>query len=72
MRRVKLDRPHARNKVILAGIDKILTFREKEILSLRLPWTQEEVGKKYNLTKERIRAIEAKAMENLLKEIKGE
>lgn len=48
-----------------------LSKREAEILSLRFglngnqPLTLEEVGKQYNLTKERIRQIETKALQKL-------
>lgn len=48
-----------------------LTPREREILSMRfgledgITHTLEEVGKKFNVTRERIRQIEAKALEKL-------
>ena len=47
--------------------------REIEILMLRYgfndrePMTLEQVGKKYNLTRERVRQIEAKAIEKMKK-----
>lgn len=50
---------------------KTLNFREREILSLRFgisdsnPRTLEEVGKYFNLTRERIRQIESKAIRKL-------
>ncbi len=52
-----------------------LTDRERDILIMRygfengMPMTLEEIGKKYNLTKERIRQIESKALDKL--RIKG-
>ena len=50
---------------------KTLTPREAKVLSLRFglkdgnPKTLEEVGKEFNVTRERIRQIEAKALRNL-------
>lgn len=48
---------------------KTLTAREEKVLSLRFgledrthPRTLEEVGKEFNVTRERIRQIEAKAL----------
>lgn len=58
-------------------IDKLLdglTEREKEIISLRyglknqMPRTLEEVGKKFTVTRERIRQIESKALSKLKSE----
>lgn len=58
-------------------IDKLLdnlTDREKEIISLRyglknqMPRTLEEVGKKFTVTRERIRQIESKALSKLKSE----
>jgi RNA polymerase sigma factor (sigma-70 family) len=57
-----------------AEIEKLLSplnAREREILSLRFgldrgePRTLEEVGKHFDLTRERIRQIEARAMSKL-------
>ena len=50
---------------------KTLTPREERVLSLRFgledghPRTLEEVGKEFNVTRERIRQIEAKALRKL-------
>ena len=50
---------------------KELTEREKEVLRLRFgledghPYTLEEVGKRFGVTRERIRQIEAKALRKL-------
>ena len=48
-----------------------LTEREQKVLRLRFGWrmddarTLEEVGKEFNVTRERIRQIEAKALRKL-------
>ena len=55
----------------LADVLKTLTPREEKVLSLRFgledgnPKTLEEVGKEFNVTRERIRQIEAKALRKL-------
>ena len=55
----------------LAEVLKTLTPREEKVLSLRYgledghPRTLEEVGKEFNVTRERIRQIEAKALRKL-------
>ena len=55
----------------LADVLKTLTPREAKVLSLRFglddgnPKTLEEVGKVFNVTRERIRQIEAKALRKL-------
>ena len=55
----------------LADVLKTLTPREEKVLRLRFgledgrPRTLEEVGKEYNVTRERIRQIEAKALRKL-------
>ena len=55
----------------LADVLKTLTPREEEVLRLRFgledgrPRTLEEVGKEFNVTRERIRQIEAKALRKL-------
>ena len=55
----------------LAEVLQTLTPREAKVLSLRLgledgnPKTLEEVGKEFNVTRERIRQIEAKALRKL-------
>ena len=54
-----------------------LTSREREILILRFglfnirPHTLEDVGKIYNVTRERIRQIEAKAIKKLQMDMKA-
>lgn len=55
----------------LGEVLKTLTSREEKVLSLRFglvdghPRTLEEVGKEFNVTRERIRQIEAKALRKL-------
>ena len=55
----------------LAEVLKTLTPREEKVLRLRFgledgrPRTLEEVGKEFNVTRERIRQIEAKALRKL-------
>lgn len=55
----------------LAEVLKTLTPREEKVLALRFglvdghPHTLEEVGKEFNVTRERIRQIEAKALRKL-------
>lgn len=55
----------------LSEVLKTLTVREEKVLSLRFgledghPRTLEEVGKEFNVTRERIRQIEAKALRKL-------
>ena len=50
---------------------RLLTPREERVLSMRFgltdghPHTLEEVGKEFNVTRERIRQIEAKALRKL-------
>ena len=52
----------------LQGVLSTLTDREQEVLSLRsglndgVPRSLEEVARKFNVTRERIRQIEAKAL----------
>lgn len=70
LRRIKLDLPNTPDKKIINAIESVLSTREKEILSLRLPWTQEEIGKKYDLSKERIRAIEARLFEKVFEALR--
>lgn len=71
IRRIKLDKPNTPDEVVIKVIEKVLSQREKEILGLRFPWTQEEVGKKFGVTKERIRAIEAKLFDKIFKEFES-
>jgi RNA polymerase sigma-32 factor len=58
-------------KELLDSAMKILNEREKEIISARRlaekPQTLEELSKKYNISRERIRQIETKAFEKLQK-----
>jgi len=55
----------------LEGMLEELTEREKEVLRLRFgledghPYTLEEVGRRFGVTRERIRQIEAKALRKL-------
>ena len=62
---------HALLKEQLAEVLATLTPREAKVLSLRFgiedgrPRTLEEVGKEFNVTRERIRQIEAKALRKL-------
>ena len=55
----------------LAAVLKTLTPREESVLKMRFglddgqPKTLEEVGKKFDVTRERIRQIEAKALRKL-------
>ena len=55
----------------LGDVLKSLTPREEKVLRLRFgledgrPRTLEEVGKEFNVTRERIRQIEAKALRKL-------
>lgn len=62
---------HTLLKEQLGGVLKSLTPREEKVLRLRFgledgrPRTLEEVGKEFNVTRERIRQIEAKALRKL-------
>ncbi len=62
---------HTLLKEQLADVLKTLTPREEKVLRLRFglddghPRTLEEVGKEFNVTRERIRQIEAKALRKL-------
>ena len=62
---------HTLLKEQLSGVWKSLTPREEKVLRLRFgledgrPRTLEEVGKEFNVTRERIRQIEAKALRKL-------
>ena len=62
---------HTLLKEQLGSVLKTLTPREAKVLSLRFglddgrPRTLEEVGKEFNVTRERIRQIEAKALRKL-------
>lgn len=64
----------AANEMLKDRIDKVLdtlTYREKEIIRLRYglddgcTYTLEEVGRRFNVTRERVRQIEAKAVRKL-------
>lgn len=56
------------NAALVAKYLEILPIREREVLELRFgladgtPWTLEEIGGRYSLTRERIRQIETKAL----------
>ncbi|NLK95942.1 MAG: sigma-70 family RNA polymerase sigma factor [Clostridiales bacterium] len=65
------------NKMLRKQLDQILselTEREERILRLRFGfvdgkvWTLEEVGKEYNVTRERIRQIEVRALKRIRKQ----
>ena len=62
---------HTLLKEQLADVLETLTPREEKVLRLRFgledgrPRTLEEVGKEFNVTRERIRQIEAKALRKL-------
>ena len=62
---------HTLLKEQLSGVLQTLTPREAKVLRLRFgledgrPRTLEEVGKEFNVTRERIRQIEAKALRKL-------
>ena len=62
---------HTLLKEQLSDVLKTLTPREEKVLRLRFglddgrPRTLEEVGKEFNVTRERIRQIEAKALRKL-------
>ena len=55
----------------MSAVLDTLTYREREIIKLRYgigngyTYTLEEAGKKFNVTKERVRQIEAKAIRKL-------
>lgn len=55
----------------ITNVLESLTFREREIIKLRYgigddyTYTLEEVGRKFNVTRERVRQIEAKALKKL-------
>ena len=65
-----LDIPKAKRSELMEVLDT-LTDREQKVLRLRFglddgrPRTLEEVGKEFNVTRERIRQIEAKALRKL-------
>jgi len=58
-------------KDMVGALLKTLTFREREIIKLRCGFgdgiiqTYEQIGKAFNITRERVRQIEAKALSNL-------
>ena len=69
IQRIKLERPKVTVEEITHAIDKGLEPRDRDLLSLRLPWSQAEVGRKWKLTRERIRAIEARTIDRILSKI---
>lgn len=65
---------YAHNQLLKETIEEVLstlTEREEKVIRLRFgldngrTWTLEEIGKKFNVTRERIRQIEAKAIKKL-------
>jgi len=62
---------HINLKELLQDAFKVLSERESKVLKLRFglsnerPHTLEEVGRKFNVTRERIRQIEAKALKKI-------
>ena len=69
IQRIKLERPKVTVEEITRAVDKGLEPRDRELFSLRLPWGQAEVGRKWNLSRERVRAIEARAIDRILEKI---
>ena len=65
------DATRARLKELMEGAPEVLTEQQVRVLRLRFgldndrPRTLEEVGKEFNVTRERIRQIEAKALHRL-------
>lgn len=68
----KNDEHKYRKKIFQKALD-VLNDREKEIISLRKlrdkPLKLEELSKKYNISRERVRQIEEKAFEKLQKQV---
>ena len=68
---IQLEREGLGHLATNADVLKTLTPREEKVLRLRFgledgrPRTLEEVGKEFNVTRERIRQIEAKALRKL-------
>ena len=60
-----------RREVIARYLQKYLSPRERKVIILRFglngdrPMTFEEIGREYNITRERIRQVEAKALRKL-------
>lgn len=64
-------------EILLKDMKELLTPREYKVIIMRFGFagrvmTLEEIGKKYKLTRERIRQIEAKALKKLKSHIKKE
>lgn len=64
-------------EILLKDMKELLTPREYKVIIMRFGFagrvmTLEEVGKKYKLTRERIRQIESKALKKLKRHIKEE
>ncbi len=63
-----------RREILEQLMETVLTPRERRVLQLRMGfedggiWTLEEVGKEFDVTRERIRQIEAKAIRKLQKQ----
>lgn len=68
VRRIQLDRPKDSQERIIKAINS-LNDREKELLSLRFPWTLVEVAKKWGITKQRVKEIEARAVDKIVLKI---
>ena len=64
---------HSYRKKIFEKAIEILNHREKEIIKLRKlrdkPVKLEELSKKFNISRERVRQIEEKALEKLKKQV---
>ncbi len=69
---------HEMLRNVLGGVLKTLSYREREIIKLRYglgdgySYTLEEVGHIFNVTRERIRQIEAKAVRKLQQPIRSQ
>ncbi len=63
-----------KREILMELMNTVLTERERRVLQLRMGfddggiWTLEEVGKEFEVTRERIRQIEAKALRKLQKQ----
>ncbi len=63
-----------KREILMELMETVLTERERRVLQLRMGfddggiWTLEEVGKEFDVTRERIRQIEAKALRKLQKQ----
>ena len=64
VRRIQLDRPKEASTDILEALEG-LSAKEQELLSLRFPWTLEEVGQKWGVTRQRVQAFESKTFQKI-------